>query len=49
MCTWMNDPAFMAYAFECDEKERERQAREKRHKDWLDVMSKEEEDDDDED
>lgn len=49
MCNWMNDPAFIGYAFECDEKEREKQERAKRQRDWLDVMSEEEEDDDDED
>ena len=52
MCNWMNDPAFIGYAFECDEKEREKQSARralKRQRDWLDVMSEEEEDDDDED
>lgn len=50
MCNWMNNPAFMAYAFECDQREKEdKLKRQKRTDNWPDAMNEEEDDDDDED
>lgn len=46
MCNWMNDPAFMAYAFECDQREKEAELKRQKR---IDVMNEEEDDDDDKD
>ena len=43
MCDWMNDPAFMAYAFECEQREKEAELQ--RRKDLMNRANDEEDND----